>query len=81
MIKKAPPPSVVYDFARQVWLIVKPQGEWIYHGDLLNAVKQKEIVCQCNGYGKGKIDIYEFDQMYGVGRCMECSKMHWYNLI
>ncbi|MDD4768022.1 MAG: hypothetical protein PHF87_10685 [Desulfotomaculaceae bacterium] len=81
MTKKAPPPSVVYDFACQVWFIVQPKEEWVYHGDLMNTAKPKELVCKCQGSGAGKINLYEFDQMYGVGQCMDCFKMHWYNLV
>ncbi|NQS76367.1 MAG: hypothetical protein HQP61_08035 [Peptococcaceae bacterium] len=78
------PPSVVFDFARQVLLVEpEPREEWIYHGDLaLRAEARKsEIVCKCFGFGQGKVDLYEVDQMYGVGRCMACSKLHWYHLI
>lgn len=81
MAKKAPPPAVVYDFARQVWFNEKPKEEWVYHGDLMITAETKKIVCRCNESQTGKVDIYEFDQMYGVGRCIKCSKMHWYNLI
>lgn len=78
------PPSVVFDFARQVLLVEpEPREEWVYHGDLaLKAEARKnEIVCKCFGFGQGKVDLYEVDQMYGVGRCMACSKLHWYHLI
>lgn len=81
MVKRVLPPSVVCDFARQVWFTRQAKEEWIYHGDITISATPKKIVCRCQGSETGAVDLYEFDQMYGVGRCNKCKKMHWYKLI
>lgn len=80
MTKKVLPPFIVCDFARQVWFTCQAREEWVYHGDLAISATPKKIVCRCRESESGEVDLYEFDQMYGVGQCNKCKKMHWYKL-
>lgn len=80
MTKRILPHPIVYDFALQTWYNVRPKEEWVYHGDYAVSETKKNIACIHQGSEIEKVNIFEFDQMYGVGQCAKCFKMHWYEL-